>query len=136
MITYSLDEIADQYKDYLSTVLIDMITDFSKHQDNTYSVYELSIDVDGQVFWYIGQTRSPATRASKHKSALKQARVSTKVGISRLYTPEILGNAKRITLCFTILFSGLSREEIHQVEKKVASDYTATFGAEAVLVRP
>jgi predicted GIY-YIG superfamily endonuclease len=138
MILHSLNELATQYKAIISKIKFIEELDLSKHVPYTYSVYELQISFHSSTgvsnFWYIGHSNNPRHRFSQHKSNLRNCNVTTFVGISYLFTEEIL-NVQEITMKMKIVESSLTVKDAKNLEKKHSSTLRSVLG-EQVLTNP
>jgi hypothetical protein len=109
--------------------------DFSNAIENTLSVYIVSFIVaatDGEkIKYYIGQGKAK-DRANAHKSEYLNCKTTTRVGKSKLYTNEFLGNAISQRMEFIVYSSGHNAAEAKIYERELASKLTRLFGDDVI----
>lgn len=134
----SLNACAEIYATHLNSIPVEMEVLDVLHQAGDHSVYVLTIDLSGPLekrYYYVGHTKDvPKKRASTHKSSFRNCRVSTFVGTSVLFTPELL-NVTRVKMTLAIAIGGMARQEAKAKEKELSGKLRLLHG-NAVLTRP
>lgn len=135
----SLNEVCEGYARHLNSIPVDMVVHDALHESGHDSVYIQTIDLyrgaDFTRSFYVGRTRDcPRQRAAKHKSSFRNCRISTFVGTSGLFTPELL-DVTRVAMTFTIAVGGLDLNTAKAKEKELSEKLRLLHG-DAVLTRP
>ncbi len=134
----SLNELAARYKQHLKSIPFAEFLEASCHVAGTQSVYELQFSLytltGVEEFWYVGRTKNPRTRLAGHKSNFRNCRVTTFVGVSELYTPELL-DVTGVKLSLEVVYGGLSVKDAKEAEKG-HSAFLRSLHGDAVLTRP
>jgi hypothetical protein len=138
-IPQSLNALCHEWSSWLKAIPISISIDDALHISESQSIYEMHIDLvrpsGVERFYYVGRTASPKNRAAKHKSAFVNCHVSTVVGMSALYTPELLGDVTHIMMNFTIIKTGLTLPDAKNAEKERSTELRLLHN-DAVLTRP
>lgn len=137
----ALDEVADQWRNFISNIPISTTFDMSKHVDGSASIYEIQFVFNKgdspKVVYYAGMTKNPTARLAQHKSELKCCKATTRVGKSKLYCEEYFGDLSGIQINFAVRESGfLNEHDAKHAERALSDRLQAEYGPEAVLTRP
>jgi hypothetical protein len=137
-----LDGVADQWRAHIEkNIKITMTIDVSKHVDGSTSTYVAAMDFMGDevvrhTMYYAGQSGQPRTRASLHKSELKNCKTTTRIGKSQLYSRKYMTDVNAINIKFEVHEGGFTLEAAKNAEKALSAELERLHGSEAVLTRP
>jgi len=136
-----LDGVAREWREHIEkNVEIVTNSDLTKHVDGTQSVYRMQIlfhKPDGvRSVWYAGMTGNPRARISQHKSELKNCKTTTYTGKSVLYSEEYFGGVSTIEIDFSVVHSGMTKEEARAGEAVLSEALVSQHGREHVLTSP
>lgn len=139
MTIISLNELCASYAELLKTIPIEMAVYDGLYVPSTYSNYVLQIDLCAKssvdTYRYVGCTSlAPSKRATLHKSSLRCCRITTHIGLSRLFTPA-LTKVTNINMTFTVVHGGLTARTAKMREKELSDNLKLLFG-EKVLTSP
>lgn len=140
--TTSFNDLAYQYRTFLKPFDVRLPTNWSPngvtHIEGTFCAYECRIELVGtntHVFHYLGHSKQPRLRLSKHKSEFFSGRCAPFVGKSTLYDPVLLVGLRAVNFDLIILQTGLSEEDAKAAEDRNSAAYRERFGT-YVLTNP
>lgn len=136
MIPPSLNQVAQQWREYLKEVPIKTVLDSTGHVPGACSVYSLRVHLITDrptCWWYIGYTaRDPKVRLSEHCSDLRTCHVTVNNTKAKLYDPKYMAGLRAICLNMSIKHAGLKTEQALTMERLLAHDLRLKVG-EALL---
>lgn len=135
-----LDQCANEWRTYIKDNIVStMIADPAGHVPGTVSVYLMTVILTGEnkppkQLYYVGASTTPTKRGVEHLSEFKAARVTVRVGKSKMYSTELLGGVNRVEMQLGVHASGFSRDEAKDVEKALSANLMRLYG-DAVITR-